>query len=327
MAKLMEVIEFLNNSGDTMVQRVPKESSGEFKMGAQLIVRESQKAVFFRDGKSLDVFSAGRHVLKTQNIPVLTKLVTSLGYGTDSPFKSEVYFLNMKLFRNLKWGTKEPILFRDSELKMIRLRSYGAFSITIKEPSLFLNKVVGTQGLFRDSDIADYLKSIILQKLHVTLGQHVKTVFDLPQHFENLSILVKNSLNLDFEGLGLELHDFLINSVSVPPEVQKMIDTRSGMSAVGNMDEFMKFQMGQSMEKAAENPTGNAGEGMGLGTGLGMGFMIPQMMNQTMQQNNQPTNSEEDSFTKLKKLKELLDMGAIDQDEFNEAKKRILNSI
>lgn len=327
MAKLMEVIEFLDNSADTMVQRVPKESSGEFKLGAQLIVRESQKAVFFRDGKSLDVFSAGRHVLKTQNIPVLTKLITSLGYGKDSPFKSEVYFLNMKLFRNLKWGTKEPILFRDSELKMIRLRSYGAFSITIKEPSLFLNKVVGTQGLFRDSDISDYLKSIILQKLHVTLGQHVQTVFDLPQHFENLSILVKNSLNLDFEGLGLELHDFLINSISVPPEVQKMIDTRSGMSAVGNMDEFMKFQMGQSMEKAAENPTGNAGEGMGFGTGLGMGFMIPQMMNQAMQQNNQSANSGEDSFTKLKKLKELLDMGAIDQAEFNETKKRILNSL
>ena len=327
MAKLMEIIEFLDNTGDTMVQRVPEDSSGEFKMGAQLIVRESQKAVFFRDGKSLDIFSAGRHVLKTQNIPVLTKLITSLGYGKDSPFKSEVYFLNMKLFRNLKWGTKEPILFRDSELKMIRLRSYGAFSITIKEPSLFLNKVVGTQGLFRDSDISDYLKSIILQKLHVTLGQHVKTVFDLPQHFDNLSILIKNSLNLDFEGLGIELHDFLINSVSVPPEVQKMIDTRSGMSAVGNIDDFMKFQMGQSLEKAAENPTGNAGEGMGLGAGMGMGFMIPQMMNQAMQQNNQSADTEEDSFAKLKKLKELLDMGAIDQEEFIETKKRILNNL
>ncbi len=327
MGKLMEIIEYLDNTGDSMVQRVPEDSSGEFKMGAQLIVRESQKAVFFRDGKSLDVFSAGRHVLKTQNIPILTKLITSLGYGKDSPFKSEVYFLNMKLFRNLKWGTKEPILFRDSELKMIRLRSYGAFSITIKEPSLFLNKVVGTQGVFRDSDISDYLKSIILQKLNVTLGQHVKTVFDLPQHFDNLSILIKNSLNLDFEGLGLELHDFLINSVSVPPEVQKMIDTRSGMSAVGNMDDFMKFQMGQSMEKAAENPTGNAGEGMGLGAGMGMGFMIPQMMNQAMQQNNQSADTEEDSFSKLKKLKELLDMGAIDQEEFNETKKRILNNL
>lgn len=328
MPQLMEIIEFLDNSGGTMAQRIPEDGSGEFKMGAQLIVRESQNAVFFRDGKALDVFNAGRHVLKTQNIPILTKLITSLGYGDDSPFRSEVYFLNMKLFRNLKWGTKEPILFSDSELKMIRLRGFGAFSITIKEPSLFLNKIVGTQGLFRDSDIADYLKSIILQKLHVTLGNQVKTVFDLPQHFDNLSILVKSELYLDFEGLGLELHDFLINSISVPLEVQKMIDTRSGMSAVGNMDDFMKFQMGQSMEKAAENPTGSAGEGMGLGAGLGMGFMMPQMMNQAMsQQNSQTSNLEDDSFAKLKKLKELLDMGAINEEEFKETKKRLLNNL
>ncbi|MFT5249955.1 MAG: membrane protease subunit (stomatin/prohibitin family) [bacterium] len=328
MPQLMEIIEFLDDSGNTMVQRMPKTGSGEFKMGAQLIVRESQKAVFFRDGKALDIFSAGRHVLKTQNIPILTKLVTSLGYGQDSPFKSEVYFLNLKLFRNLKWGTKEPILFRDSELKMIRLRGYGAFSITIKEPSLFLNKVVGTQALFRDSDIADYLKSIILQKLHIVLGEQIKTVFDLPQHFDNLSILVRNALNLDFEGLGLELHDFLINSISVPLEVQKMIDTRSGMSAIGNMDEFMKFQMGQSMEKAAENPTGSAGEGMGLGAGLGMGFMMPQMISQVMQQpNNQDTSANIDSLTKLKQLKELLDIEAISEKEFYETKKRILNNL
>lgn len=328
MPQLMEIIEFLDNSGDRMVQRLPENGSGEFKLGAQLIVRESQKAIFFRDGKALDVFGAGRHVIKTQNIPVLTKLITSLGYGSESPFKSEVYFLNMKLFRNLKWGTKEPILFRDTELKMIRLRGYGAFSITIKEPSLFLNKVVGTQGLFRDSDISDYLKALIVQKLHTVLGQHVKTVFDLPQHFDNLSILIKNVLQLEFEGLGLELHDFLINSISVPPEVQKMIDTRSGMSAVGNMDEFMKFQIGQSMEKAAENPTGNAGEGMGMGAGIGMGFMMPQMINQAMQQqNSQGTNPQEDSFSKLKKLKELLDMGAISEEEFNETKKRLLNNL
>ncbi len=328
MPKLMEIIEFLDNSGDTMVQRVPEDGSGEFKLGAQLIVRESQKAAFFRDGKALDIFSAGRHVLKTQNIPILTKLITSLGYGTDSPFRSEVYFLNIKLFRNLKWGTKEPILFRDSELKMIRLRGHGAFSITIKEPSLFLNKIVGTQNIFHDSDISDYLKSLILQKIHIILGQNLKTVFDLPQNFDNISTLVKNSLNLDFIGLGLELHDFLINSISVPPEVQKMIDTRSSMTAVGDMDEFMKYQIGQSIEKAAENPTGNAGEGMGMGAGIGMGFMMPQMINQAMQkQNNQIGNSEEDSFSKLKKLKELLDMGAISEEEYNETKKRLLNNL
>lgn len=323
----MEIVEFLDNNGDTMVQRVPEQGSCELKFGSQLIVRESQKAVFFRDGKSLDVFDAGRHVLKTQNVPILTKMITGLGYGKDSPFKAEIYFLNMKLFRNLKWGTKEPIIFRDSELKMIRLRGYGAFSIQIKEPTLFLNKVVGTQGIFKDIDIVDYLRSIIVQKLHISLGQILKTVFDLPQNFDNLSSLIKNNINLDFEGLGLELHDFLINSISVPPEVQKMIDTRSGMTAVGNMDEFMKFQVGQSIEKAAENPSGNAGEGMGLGTGIGMGFMMPQMISQTMQNSSNQPLKQEDSFEKIKKLKELLDMGAISLDEFNEAKKRILNTL
>lgn len=320
----MEIIEFLDNSGETIVHRLPEEGSGEFKFGSQLIVRESQKAVFFRDGKALDVFSAGRHVLKTQNIPVLTKMVTGLGYGKESPFKAEVYFLNMKLFRNLKWGTKEPILFRDTELKMIRLRGYGAFSVQISEPSLFLNKVVGTQAIFKDADITDYLRSIIVQKLHTALGKILKTVFDLPQNFDNLSILVKSSINLVFEGLGLELHDFLINSISVPSDVQTMIDKRSGMAAMGNLDEFLKFQVGQSIEKAAENPSGGAGEGMGLGAGIGMGFMMPQMISQALHGNSNQVPKQEDPFEKLKKLKELLDIGAITLKEFNETKKRLL---
>lgn len=327
MLQLMEIIEFLDNSGATLVKRVPEEGSGEFKIGAQLIVRESQKAVFFRDGKSLDIFSAGRHVLKTQNIPIITKLITGLAYGKGSPFKSEVYFLNMKLFRNLGWGTREPIIFRDSELKMIRLRGNGTFSIQIKEPTLFLNKISGTQGLFTDKDIIDYLRSIIVQKLHTTLGSTFKTVFDLPQNFDNLSILLKYNINLDFDGLGLELHDFLINSISVPPEVQQMIDKKSGMTAIGNLDNFMKFQMGQSIEKAAENTSGNAGAGLGLGAGIGLGFMMPQMINQTMQKNGNESSNNDDPFEKLKKMKELLDIKAITAAEFNEAKKRILNNL
>jgi len=283
MAELMEIIEFLDNTGNVMVQRVPEEGSGEIKYGAQLIVRESQKAIFFRDGKSLDVFSAGRHVLKTQNVPLLTKKLTSLGYGKESPFKSEVYFLNMKLFNNLKWGTLEPILFRDSELKMIRIKSFGSFSIQIVEPTLFLNKIVGTQGVYKDTDIVSYIKSMILQKLNVVLGEIMKTVLDMPASFDNISIKIKNTLRLDFEGLGLDLHDFFINSISVPPEVQKMIDTRSGLSALGNMDEYMKYQMAKSIEKAAENPSGMASGGMGMGAGLGMGFMMPQMIQGAMQ--------------------------------------------
>ena len=254
-------------------------------------------------------------------------MVTGLGYGKESPFKSEVYFLNMKLFRNLKWGTKEPILFRDAELKMIRLRGYGAFSIQIKEPSLFLNKVVGTQQIFKDADITDYLRSIIVQKLHTSLGQILKTVFDLPQNFDNLSILIKSNINLVFEGLGLELHDFLINSISVPSDVQTMIDKRSGMAAMGNLDEFLKFQVGQSIEKASENPSGGAGEGMGLGAGIGMGFMMPQMINQALQSGNIQQPKQEDPFEKLKKLKEVMDIGAITVEEYNETKKRLLSSL
>lgn len=327
MPKLIEIIEFLDNSGNTMVKRIPEEGSGEFKFGAQLILRESQKAVFFRDGKSLDVFSAGRHVLKTQNIPIITKLITGLTYGNESPFKSEVYFLNMKLFSNLGWGTREPIIFRDTELKMIRLRGNGTFSIQIKEPTLFLNKIAGTQGLFTDKDITDYLRSIIVHKLHVSLGTIFKTVFDLPQNFDNLSILVKKNIFLDFEGLGLELHDFSINSISVPPEVQQMIDKRTGMSAIENLDDFMKLQIGQSIEKAAGNTSSNAGEGLGLGAGIGLGFMMPQIINQTMQKNENESTIKEDSFEKLKKLKGLIDIGVITIEEFNETKKRILNNL
>ena len=179
MPKLMDVIEFLDETGHIMVKRMPDNGQCEINWGAQLTVRESQTAVFFRDGKALDVFGPGRHVLQTQNIPVLTKLVTRLGYGTDSPFKAEICFMNMKLFPNLKWGTSEPILFRDSELQMIRLRSFGIFSIQIEEPSLFLNKVVGTQGFYSDLDIENYLKSIIVTRLTDVLGENINSVFDL----------------------------------------------------------------------------------------------------------------------------------------------------
>ena len=159
MPKLMEVLEYLDNQGDTLVARVPQDDSCEIKWGAQLTVRESQVAVFFRDGKSVTAFRPGRYVLKTQNIPRLTKWVTSFGYGPRSPFRSEVYFISTKLMHGMKWGTRQPILFRDDELQMVRLRSFGTFSIKVVKPVLFLNRMVGTQGLFTcllyTSDAAD----------------------------------------------------------------------------------------------------------------------------------------------------------------------------
>jgi len=323
----MEVLEFLDPTGQIMVKRVPDSGDCEIKWGAQLTVRESQTAIFFRDGKALDIFDAGRHVLQTQNIPLITKFVTRLGYGTDSPFRAEVYFLNMKLFPNLKWGTKEPILFKDTELQMIRLRSFGIFSIQISDPSLFLNKVVGTQGIYIDSEIEDYLKNIIITRLTDVFGEHVKSVFDLPKDFNELSLVIRSNIQNDFDALGLKVHDFLINSISVPPEVQEMIDARSGMAAVGDMDQFLKFKAALAMESAAENPGGGASTGVGVGAGMGMGFMLPQMLSGAMQSGQGQGQQASSPMDKLKKLKELLDMGALSQEEYDKKKEKLMGEI
>jgi membrane protease subunit (stomatin/prohibitin family) len=317
----MEVLEFLDNSGAVLVKRIPDNGNLEIKWGSQLTVRESQDAIFFRDGKALDVFGPGRHILKTQNIPVIGKWVTSFGYGPDSPFRAEVVFIGKQLFPNLKWGTKEPILFRDTELQMIRLRSYGSFSIQVQDSMLFVNKVVGTMGLYTSGVIEDYLRGIIISKLNVVLGKMLKSVFDIPVLMDDLNLVFRTELQQDFASLGLTLHDLYIQSISVPEEVQGMIDTRSGMNAVGNLDQYMKLKVADSLGDAAKN-SGNAGAGMGLGAGLGMGMAMPNMIQQAMQ-----TNTAESVTDKLKNLKELLDLGALTQDEFDIKKKELLKQL
>lgn len=317
----MEVLEFLDNSGTVLVKRIPDNGNLEIKWGSQLTVRESQDAIFFRDGKALDVFGAGRHILKTQNIPVVGKWVTSFGYGPDSPFRAEVVFIGKQLFPNLKWGTKEPILFRDTELQMIRLRSYGSFSIQVQDSMLFVNKVVGTMGLYTSGIIEDYLRGIIISKLNVVLGKMLKSVFDIPVMMDDLNLVFRTELQQDFACLGLTLHDLYIQSIWVPEEVQGMIDTRSGMNAVGNLDQYMKLKVADSLGDAAKN-SGNAGVGMGLGAGLGMGMAMPNMIQQAMQ-----TNATESVTDKLKNLKELLDLGALTQEEFDIKKKELLKQL
>lgn len=317
----MEVLEFIDNSGSVLVRRIPENGNLEIKWGSQLTVRESQDAIFFRDGKALDVFGAGRHILKTQNIPVVGKWVTSFGYGPDSPFRAEVVFIGKQLFPNLKWGTKEPILFRDTELQMIRLRSYGSFSIQVQDSMLFVNKVVGTMGLYTTGVIEDYLRGIIISKLNVVLGKMLKSVFDIPVMMDDLNMVFRTELQQDFAGLGLTLHDLYIQSISVPEEVQGMIDTKSGMNAMGNLDQYMKLKVANSLGDAAKN-NGIAGAGLGLGAGLGMGMAMPNMIQQAMQ-----TNSSESVTDKLKNLKELLDLGALTQDEFDIKKKELLKQI
>ena len=172
---LMDLIEYVDEQSAEMAHRVPPQGSGEFKIGAQLIVRESQWAVFFRDGKAYDVFDAGRHTLSTQNIPLLTTALTTPLWG-DTPFRSEVFFVTKRVFTDLKWGTSEPILFRDSEFKMIRLRSNGIYTFQITDPKLFVVKIVGVRGIYTNSQIEDFLRGVIVGRLADLLGESLETV-------------------------------------------------------------------------------------------------------------------------------------------------------
>ena len=281
----LEVIEWFDPDGRALVHRIPERGSTDIKMGAQLIVRESQAAVFFRDGKGLDVFGPGRHTLSTLNLPILTK-VLSLPWGFTSPFRAEVVFVNAKVFPDLKWGTKEPVAFKDKELGVVRLRAFGIFSARVTQPLLFVNTLVGTQGAYGSDQVEAYLREVIVSRLNDFLGEHLDTLYQLPRQYDEIGVAVKTRLRDDFRRYGLELIDFFVNAITPPPDVQKMIDERSGMGAVGNLDDFMKFKAAKALGDAATGvgaSGGPAGAGLGMGMGAGLGFMLPGMIYRNLQ--------------------------------------------
>jgi membrane protease subunit (stomatin/prohibitin family) len=328
---LIDVIQFFDETGKTMVHREPQEGSAAFRMGTQLIVQDSQSAIFYRDGKALDLFQAGRHTLTTENIPLLTKLI-SLPFGGTSPFQAQVYFISMKKFIDLRWGTKSPINFRDSELSFVQLRASGKFSIRIIDPRIFMMEIVSTQGLFTTNEIEDYLRDGIVSRLNTVLGRNLKTVFDLGQFYPQIESGVKSEVADFFNSMGIELTDLIISGIVPPEEVQEKINERSSMGAVGNLDAYMKFKAAQSMEKAAENEGGGGMAGMGAGMGAGM--MMANMMGQTMQGMNQgqqggaqqqaPKMSVDEIMSAIEKLGKMKEAGLITQEEFDAKKKDLL---
>ncbi len=276
--QFIDVIEWTSPSDDIMVYRFNKEGN-EIMMGAQLTVRESQVAVMVNEGQLADVFQPGRYQLSTQNMPIMTML-KSWKYGFNSPFKAEVYFINTKQFLNQKWGTSNPVMMRDAEFGMVRIRAFGIYSFSVCDPTAFLKEVFGTSALFTTQGVTEHLKRSIVSGLSDIIAQSKIPALDLAANYDELGEFAKATLNPKFQVLGLQLDSFAIENISLPDEVEKAMDRRTSMGVVGDLNKYTQFQAAEAIRDAAQNQNGAAGLGVGLGAGAAFSQMMQGAQNQ-----------------------------------------------
>ena len=269
MNQFIEVIEWLDPSQNTLLYRFPV-AGQEIKNGAQLIVRESQAAVFVFEGQVADVFTPGRYTVEGGNTPILTKL-GAWKYGFNSPIKSEVYFVNTKQFTDMKWGTSNPIMLRDADFGIVRLRSFGAYSLRVIDPAEFIRQVAGTNAHFQTEDIDGQLKRAIVTEFSDALGELKIPALDLAAQYKEIGEQIRGKINEDFKAYGLEVTKFYVENVSLPPEVEAAMDKRASMGALGDANRYMQFQAADALRDAAQNEGGGAGLGAGLGAGFAVG--------------------------------------------------------
>ena len=329
----LSVIEFDDPTGEIIVARVPHDGTAEFVMGSQLVVKDGQAAVFYRDGRPTDAFRAGRHSLNTKNLPVISKLLKLSTFGFKTPFRAYVYFIHLKTFINLGWGTATPIMFRDSEFKAVHLRANGSFSLRISSPSTFLRTIIGSRGMETTHAIEEFIRRIIVSRFANLLPTILKTVLDLPVHYQEIEVGMKKAVHDDLAQYGLELVDLVVEAITVPPEVQKMIDRAAGSRAVDKteLDRYERVIRSDALKDASQQAGGSVAEGLTTGLGLGAGMSVARdMMAQTGGGGGGGGGgklSMDEVRVKLKELKTLTDEGLISQQDFDEQKKRLLSQI
>jgi membrane protease subunit (stomatin/prohibitin family) len=270
--QFLDVIEWTDASNDTMVYRFNKDGNA-IMMGAQLTVRESQVAVMVNEGRIADIFVPGRYTLSTQNMPVMTML-QSWRYGFNSPFKAEVYFINTRQFLNCKWGTSNPVMMRDADFGVVRLRACGISSFRVSDPAAFLKQVFGTSALFTTEGVTEHIKRTIVSGLSDILAQSKIPALDLAANYDELSEFALNSLSPKFAALGLKLDSFAIENISLPQEVEAAMDRRTSMGVVGDVQKYTQYQAAEAIREAANNQNGAAG----MGAGFGAAAAISQIM-------------------------------------------------
>lgn len=275
--ELIEIIEWTDDSRDTLSYRWPDDDKN-IKNGAQLIVRESQQVQFVATGQYADLFGPGKHTLSTQNIPILSRIY-GWKYGFQSPFKCDVYYLNTRLFTGNKWGTSNPVMMRDADFGVVRLRAFGTYDFRIVDPPRFLKEVAGTDQNFRLDEFADTMRSRIVSVFSEALAKANVPALDVAQRYSELGDALLPIINPAMvEKYGIEITAFVLENVSVPPEVEKAIDARSSMGAIGNLNDYVKYQMGATMGQGGEGAAAAA-----VPAQMAVGFGIAQEMMKGMQ--------------------------------------------
>ena len=321
-AQFLDILEWLDDSNDTLAWRFPMRGQ-EIQNGGKLVVRESQEAVFINEGQLADVFKPGTHNLTTQNLPILATL-KGWKYGFESPFKSDVYFISTKLYNDLKWGTSNPIMMRDADFGMLRIRAFGIYSIKVVDAGTFLKQLVGTNGVYTVPDISEQLRKTIMSRFTDALGEAKIPALDLAAKYDELSEFVKQKLQEEFKTMGLELSKFFVENISLPEEVEAMMDKRTGVGMMAPvMGAYTQMQVADAIPLAAQNPSGIAGMGMGFGMGNVMGQQMggaaQQMGQQPFPAGNAPAPAAPVKSLKeeLTDLKELVDGQLITQAEYD----------